>query len=1166
MAQKKIQGITAKLKLDSSGVTSALDEIDQKSKKVASEMKEVDSALKLNPDSTVLMSQKQELLAEAVENTAKKLHELESVSSQMDKAFAANPDWERQYEPLKQAIDETRNKLKELRNQNDKVEEDFKSGKISAEAYEEYKRSVDETKNKLKELIKQRDDLEASFESGHISADEYRAYQREVENTRSKLHELQRSQDDAKQSADKMGDQVEKTGENLKNGAGDAKKYEDSLKELSDAASNVRDDISKIGEAAGKVVGAIGTAAVAGITSATKVGADFEKSMSTVQALSGATSEEYDALSEAAQRMGATTSKTAAESADALGYMALAGWDTEQMLEGLEPILRASEAGGTDLARTSDLVTDSMSAMGVSTEELAHYLDVVTKAQSSSNTSMEQALEAYIGAGGMFKQLNVPMEESAAILGVLANRGIKGSEAGTALNSILVNLVGANKNAASALDDLGISAWDSEGNFIGLSETLKKLEGALENCTDEQKAMLEAQIGGKTQMDTLQALISGVSEEYDGLYDSLTKADGALLETAKTMQDNLTGDITTFGSALEDLGIKIYDKFREPFREAVQTATTEISKLSKSANEGELAESLERIAEKLSELLKNASEFVSDKGIPALINALDWLTKHGKDAAAIVEAIGAGWLTWKISGMAGHLVQLITALKDFTPAAAGATTQQNALNTAMKANIYATVATLVITLATAIGKLIAVQIDEAAALKKENDKLSETTQAVIDSREAYEDLLEAAEANREETENNAAAAENYWKQLQKMVDEQGNVTGSTEEVQDVLNRLNEVAGTNIELVDGQIQGYADLSKTMNDYLESMRRQAVISHYSEAYGEAAANIDEATKKYNEAKHNRLVAYARMKEAEVAARAYEERGEGVSTNSQYMQLLDDADREAALMTEYHVQEGEWKKIVDDYQGTIDKMNNLLKEQREAEDKLKENGENVGEAVGEGVSDGVSDSGSDIADSIETTVADSSDTAASAGEEIGEAIAEGVAEGIENNSGEISDAVSSAVTTDTSEAGKKTAEEIKDGITEGIDTVIRATSKGVSDKAQTMASELQALSASIFSMLPNMSGISAQLNAQSSSTQTASNTGTSQAPVQTDTALSAKLDKIIALLELIATTVADANGRQKYINFSADIPVTVNIDSEKLSTEMMRKNKQYRIITNS
>lgn len=338
---------------------------------------------------------------------------------------------------------------------------------------------------------------------------------------------------------------------------------------------------------------------------AIKAGSDFEQSISKLGAISGASAEDMKKLEAAAKETGVSTSKSASESADALTYMALAGWKTEDMLKGLNPIVRASEAGAMDLATASDLITDSLAAYGKNADDLSQYLDIVAKAQSNSNTSMQEMLEAYVEVAGTFKNLNVPMEESAGLLGILANRGIKGSEAGNKLSSTLINLVGANKNAASAMDALGVSAWDDNGEFIGLSETIKRLGTALENVTDEELVKFEAKIGGKMQIDTLQALIAGTSGEFDGLVEALENSKGALQETADEMLNNFNGAVTLAKSAVEGLGISIFGTFGTQLRENVQELTGWASAIAKTIeNKGSLVGVIQLIAKDARSSLK----------------------------------------------------------------------------------------------------------------------------------------------------------------------------------------------------------------------------------------------------------------------------------------------------------------------------------------------------------------------------------------------------------------------------------------------------------------------------------------------------------------------------------------------------------------------------------
>ncbi len=339
-------------------------------------------------------------------------------------------------------------------------------------------------------------------------------------------------------------------------------------------------DIGKGMQSVGKDLTKTVTLPIAGIgTAAIKIGMDFEQSMSKVKAMSGATSEEMVLLEKAARDAGATTSKSAKDAADALGYMALAGWDTTTSMDALMPVLRLSEAGNIDLAKASSLVTDSMSAMGLTTEELPGYLDIVAQTARSSNTDIDQMAEAYLKVGGTLRGLSIPLEESALALGFLANTGIKGSEAGTALNAVMTNLTAPTGRAKTALDELGFTAFDSEGNFKGLENVLFDLKDKLAGMTEEQRNTYLAMIGGKEHVKDLNALLNGLDDSYDGLKESIAGADGALEDVAKTMQDNNKGSITELKSALEELGLKIYDVLKPSIGAIIESIQGFVDKL-----------------------------------------------------------------------------------------------------------------------------------------------------------------------------------------------------------------------------------------------------------------------------------------------------------------------------------------------------------------------------------------------------------------------------------------------------------------------------------------------------------------------------------------------------------------------------------------------------------
>lgn len=298
--------------------------------------------------------------------------------------------------------------------------------------------------------------------------------------------------------------------------------------------------------------------------------ATFEQEMSKVRAFSGATGKDFTALRNLALDMGSKTSKTATEAAQAIEYMSLAGWNLKQMQEGLEPILRASEAGMMDLGLTSDLVTDSMASLGIGTKDLTRYLDIGAKAQSSSNQSMQQYLEAMLTGGGILKAFNIPLEEGAAIFGKWADQGIKGSEAGNALISIMANLTTGTGQAGDAMKGLGVKVYDENGKFKGLTNIIKELNAKFKGMTQEQKNTFQQMIGGKVRFEEFYKLLATADNGLEKMTKSLYNADGSLSKMAKTMQDNLMGEWTKFKSAIEGIAIQIGSALLPYLRQGVK--------------------------------------------------------------------------------------------------------------------------------------------------------------------------------------------------------------------------------------------------------------------------------------------------------------------------------------------------------------------------------------------------------------------------------------------------------------------------------------------------------------------------------------------------------------------------------------------------------------------
>lgn len=344
---------------------------------------------------------------------------------------------------------------------------------------------------------------------------------------------------------------------------------------------------------------------------ATSNGMSFEASMSKVKAYSAVSDEEMERLEAAARRMGETTSKTAAESADALGYLALSGYKTEDMLNSLEPVVKAAEAGNMDLAQAAYQTGTALKVSGLKTEDTEEFLNVLTAVQNNTKASLSTALETYVGLGAVFNDLHADMYESSTLIGRMAEQGVEGSEAVTSLNTLLLRLQETNENSMKALDSIDVHAWEN-GKFIGLTNLLRKISEKTATMSEEDRTQLYAQLFGVRQYTRGDKLISAAAdvEAYDRLYDIVSHAseNNTLYKTSETMLDNLKGDITLLRSATEALGISIYKTFSDEASNKVERFTKYVNILTNGVNNGfpEMQKALVSVGTGLSDMVVNA--------------------------------------------------------------------------------------------------------------------------------------------------------------------------------------------------------------------------------------------------------------------------------------------------------------------------------------------------------------------------------------------------------------------------------------------------------------------------------------------------------------------------------------------------------------------------------
>ena len=454
-------------------------------------------------------------------------------------------------------------------------------------------------------------------------------------------------------------------------------------------------------------------------TAAVGVGSDFESGMTLVAATMGITteeiaagSEEFDKLQKAAKEAGATTQFSATQAAEALNYMALAGYDADKSIETLPTVLNLAAAGGMDLATASDMVTDSMSALGDAAGTTEGFVDKMAKTSQKSNTNVQQLGEAILTVGGTAKNLAGGVVEMNTVLGIFADNGVKGAEGGTALRNVILSLTAPTDKAKKQMEALGLQVFDANGNMRPLNETFNDLNGILGTMTQGEQTEVLNSIFNKVDLKSVNALLANSGERFDELSGYISDCDGAAADMAATMNDNLQGKVTILKSGLEGLGIAAYEKFKTPLTNAVENITEVIGQLQTDLTDGSLSGALEKIATGFGNMVEKASEIVAAI-LPTLLEGLGWIADNGETIVSVLAGIGAGFAVFKVATL---INTVITAMQGFKAAVAAAQVVQALMNVTMAANPIILVVTLIAVLVAAIVGFIATNEDARAAL------------------------------------------------------------------------------------------------------------------------------------------------------------------------------------------------------------------------------------------------------------------------------------------------------------------------------------------------------------------------------------------------------------------------------------------------------------------
>ena len=451
---------------------------------------------------------------------------------------------------LKNVNSTIKNTQSQLKDVNRLLKLDPSNTELLSQKQRALKDAIGATKEKLDSLKTAQEQAKQQLENGDLGQDKYDALQREIIETE---QELRRLQEEAAATSTALA------------------KIDEAGKKMEAFGDSVTSAGQKIMPASMAVAG-LGAAAV-------KTAADFDSGMSKVAAISGATGDDLDALRDKAREMGAKTKFSASEAAAAMEYMAMAGWKTEDMLGGIEGIMSLAAASGEDLATTSDIVTDALTAFGLSAQDSGHFADILAAASSNANTNVRMMGETFKYCAPIAGALGFSAEDVAEAIGLMANAGIKSTQAGTALRTIMNNLSGDVKITGAALGEVTIATTNADGSMRDLSDILADCRGAFSQLSESERAQAAEALVGKNAMSGFLALMNAAPEDIEKLSTAIDNCDGTAAQMAETMQDNLAGQLTILKSQLEELAISFGEMLMPAIRAIVSKIQAVVDKL-----------------------------------------------------------------------------------------------------------------------------------------------------------------------------------------------------------------------------------------------------------------------------------------------------------------------------------------------------------------------------------------------------------------------------------------------------------------------------------------------------------------------------------------------------------------------------------------------------------
>lgn len=798
--------------------------------------------------------------------------------------------------------------------------------------------------------------------------------------------------------------------------------------------------MAKIGSSA---ISAVGGAFSSFATNAMNAGVSFESTMSEVEAISGATSSDMAKLADKAKEMGASTKFTASEAGDALKYMAMAGWKTTDMLDGLDGIMSLAAASGEDLGTTSDIVTDAMTAFGLKAKDSSHFADILASASSNANTNVSLLGESFKYVAPVAGSMGYKAEDVSVALGLMANAGIKGSQAGTALRTTLTNLVKPTDEMQAAMSDLGISLTDDKGKMKDLDTVMQELREAFSGLSEEQKAQYASTLAGKEGMSGLLAIVGAAPEDYNKLKSAIADCDGAAENMAATMQDNLGGKMTTLSSAMEGLGIAAYDHIKEPFSDTVDIVTQKVRDLTSSMENGGLGEAVENVGKTIKKTVKTTIKVVE--------KAVDFAEEHGETLIRIGGSVASAWTfgkaTRNIANFTKGLTNTKLPLKIFSELAGSGMSKTDAflgmlegsssglrgfatsaLNAGGGLKGIASAAAGMISpvglAVAAVGALAGGIAYWAISNRELFDTQNDNQKKAAELRDTYDELSDSLESNRKVREESVDTAATEAEQAQILSDKLENLAGKENKsasekaaMKSMVDQLNEVIPDLNLVYDDEADKLSKTTDEINNKIDAMRREAEVA----AFREAQASITKDMASANLELYKAEESLAQMQEDEAAAydtymqKMKEWKAAGTGATEDQMKAANDAGQEWRKCRDATA---EASSVVDDYKSTIsglqdeyDAMGAKASQMtaKEGWDNLVKEAQNASIEIPEALKDGIESGKMMIPESIdELNSLIEWDRLSAEAEEQGIQIPDKLARGIANGTAEPAEAV--------------------------------------------------------------------------------------------------------------------------------------------------------------